>query len=48
MVVSGWYEKGRCVGRLGRTRRRGKEREREQLGLSVWPYVQGVSLGTVN
>lgn len=30
MVVSGWYEKGRCVGRLGRTRRRGKERERER------------------
>lgn len=47
MVVSGWYEKGRCVGRLEKDKKERKG-EREQLGLSVWPYVQGVSLGTVN
>jgi len=38
MVVSGWYEKGRCVGRLGRTRRRGKKSERE----SSWGFLSGL------
>lgn len=38
MVVSGQYERGRCVGRLWRA---GGEEERGQLGLSILPYVQG-------